>query len=113
MFLAEFPLRWMGCTIEGGRRLFLGGLPLRWAARLREGGVCFWGGSRCAGLLDWGGGRRLFLRELPLRGLRARGCSVEGEREVFLAEFPLRWAARLKGGGGCFWEGSPCAGLLD
>ena len=47
------------------------------------------------------------------RAPAARGCSVEGEREVFLAEFPLRWAARLKGGGGCFREGSPCAGLLD
>ena len=80
----------LGCSIEGGRRLFLGGLPLRWAARLREGGVCFWGGSRCAGLLDWGGGRRLFLRELPLRG-----------------------AALLRERGRCFWQSSRCAGLHD
>ena len=34
------------CSIEGGRRLFLGELPLRGAARLREaGGGCFWRGG--------------------------------------------------------------------
>ena len=41
-----------GCSIEERRRLFLGNLPLRGAALLMEGGACFWGSSRCAGLLD-------------------------------------------------------------
>ena len=61
-----------GCSIEGGRKLFLGGspaargcsirdrdmrllwdLPLRGAARLEtKGRGCFVGRCRCAGLLD-------------------------------------------------------------
>ena len=40
-----------GCSVDGGRRLFLGELPLRGAAGLMEEGACFWGSSRCAGLL--------------------------------------------------------------
>ena len=36
---------------ELSRRLLWGELPLRGAARLREGGACFWGSCRCAGLL--------------------------------------------------------------
>ena len=41
-----------GCSVEGGRRLFLGELPLRGAARWREEGGSFLGSSRCAGLLN-------------------------------------------------------------
>ena len=70
MFLRELPLRgaaglmetrgcfWnsggapaaRGCSMAGGRSLFLGKLPLRagLAARWREGKACFWEGSRCA-----------------------------------------------------------------
>ena len=43
-----------GCSIEGGRRLFLGELPLRGAARHSEGL------------------RKLFLRDLPLHGAARR-----------------------------------------
>ena len=35
----------------GVRGLFWGELPLRGAAQWRGGGGCFWGTSRCAGLL--------------------------------------------------------------
>ena len=62
IFLGRAPAA-RGCSIErerggwgGGeseRRLLLGELPLRGAARFREGKeACFWGSSRCAGLLD-------------------------------------------------------------
>ena len=45
------------------------------------------------------------------RAPAARGCSVEGEREVFLAEFPLRWAARtIEGGRRLFSGGLPLRG---
>ena len=39
-----------GCTIEGGRRLYLGRLPLHGASGLMEGRGSFWGCSHCAGL---------------------------------------------------------------
>ena len=119
-----------GCSMAGGRSLFLGKLPLRagLAARWREGKACFWEGSRCAGLLDGGreklvsgeapaargcsmaGGKSLFLGKLPLRG--AEGL-MEGGRSLFLREFPLRGAAGLMEGGACFLGSSRCAGLLD
>ena len=74
--------------MERGRRLFLGELPLRGAARLRGEGGCFWGTSRCAGLLD-GGGEEATFGGPPA----AQGCSIEGA-------------------GGCFWGTSRCAGLM-
>ena len=95
-----------GCSIEGGRSLFLGELPLRGAARLKEGEGSFWGrGSRCAGLQGgtcfvWG-------------AAAARGCSIEGGRSLFLGELPLRGAAQLREGEGSFWGSCRCAGLLD
>ena len=42
-----------GCWITGMRRLLLGELPIRGAAGLQTWGGCYWGSSRCAGLLDW------------------------------------------------------------
>ena len=97
-----------GCSIGGGRKLFLAELPLRGAAQQREGGSSFWGSSRCAWLLDWG-------REEALSGgaAAARGCSIEGLRRLFLGELSLRGAARLREGGGSFWWSCRCAGLLD
>ena len=98
--------------MEGGRRLFLGELPLRGATRWREGGGCFWGSSRCAGLLD-GGREEAVSRGAPA----ARGCSMEGGRKLFLGELPLRGAARWREGRAqeLSW-GAPspgCAGLHD
>ena len=67
----------------------MGELPLRGAARLKEGGGCFGGSSRCAGLLD---------RERKEAALgvapAARGCSIEGGRRLIRGELPLRGAAR-------------------
>ena len=173
-----------GCSIEGGRKLFLGGspaawvcwnrerdmrllgdLPLRGAARLEtKGRGCFWGiGAPAARGCSIEGGRKLFLGgspaarvcwirerdmrllgDLPLRGAArletkgrgcfwgigapaARGCSIEGGRKLFLGgspaargcwirerDMPLRGAARLETKGrGCFWGSCRCAGLLD
>ena len=119
-----------GCSMEGGRRLLLGDLPLRGAAPLRGEGGCFWGTSRCAGLLNGGAGKEAAFGGAPA----ARGCSTEGGRRLFwggapaargcsmagrggrllLGELiPLRGAARLREGGGCFWGSSHCAGLLN
>ena len=43
----------------------------------------------------------------------ARGCSIDGGREVLLGGLPLRGAARLMKGRWHFWGISRCAGLLD
>ena len=98
----------IGCSIEGKRSLFLGELPLRKAAGLMEEGACFWGSSRCAGLLGRG-------KEEHVSGgaPAAQGCWIDGGRSLFLGELPLRGAARLMEGGGYFWGSSRCAGLLD
>ena len=48
--------------------MFLEELALLGAARLREGGGCFGGSSRCAGLPLIERGRRLLWGELSLRG---------------------------------------------
>ena len=100
-----------GCSMEGGRRLLLGDLPLRGAAPLRGEGGCFWGTSRCAGLLNGGAGKEAAFGGAPA----ARGCSMAGRGgRLLLGELiPLRGAARLREGGGCFWGSSRCAGLLD
>ena len=97
-----------GCSIDGEKRLFLGELPLRGAAVLMEKRGCFWGSSRCSGLLDRG-------REEAVSGEApaARGCSIDGEKRLFLGELPLRGAAVLMERRGCFWGSSRCAGLLD
>ena len=119
-----------GCLIEGERRLLWGELPLRGAARWIEGGGCFGGSSRCAGLLDRG-------REEPVSGgaAAARGCSIEGgrrllggscrcaglldrygeKRRLLLGELPLRGAAQLREGGGCFyiWGELPLRGAAQ
>ena len=67
----------------------------------------------------------MFWGELPMRGAilhdrgrggagvsggapAARGCKIEGGRELFLGELPLRGAARLVEGKACFW-GAPAA----
>ena len=85
-----------------------GGLPLRGAARWREGGGCFGGSSRCAGLLDRG------REEAALGGApAARGCSMERGRRLIWGELPLRGAARWRERGGCFGGSSRCVGLLD
>ena len=51
----------------------------------------------------------------------ARGCSMEGEKRLFLGELPLRGAARWRGGGGeeaasgekhAFLGSCRCAGLM-
>ena len=78
-----------GCPMEGGRRLLLGGFPLRGAARLRGEGGCFWGGFRCAGLLDGGG------KEAASGGGGGGG------------------AARLREGRRLLLGSSRCVGLLD
>ena len=97
-----------GCSMEGERRLLLGELPLRGAVRWRGGGGCVWGSSRCAGLFD-GGGKEAASGGAPA----ARGCLMEGERRLRLGELPLRGAVRWRGGGGCYWGSSRCAGLFD
>ena len=43
----------------------------------------------------------------------ARGCSIGERKKLLLGELPLRGAAGLQTGGGCFWWSSRCAGLLD
>ena len=128
-----------GCSIEGGRRLLLGELPLRGAARLRgvRKEAVLGGSSRCAGLLNGRAGEEAAFGGAPA----ARGCSIEGgseggcfgggapaargcsmagrgrrllQGELIPGELiPLRGAARLREGGGCFWGISRCAGLLD
>ena len=57
-----------GCPIEERKLMFLEELALLGAARLREGGGCFGGSSRCAGLPLIERGRRLLWGELSLRG---------------------------------------------
>ena len=72
-----------------------------------EGGGCFWGISRCTGLID------IRTEEDVSEGApTARGCSVDGGRRLLLGDLPLRGADRRKDGGGCFWEIFRCAGLL-
>ena len=94
--------------MERGRRLLWGELPLRGAVRWREGGGCFGGSSRCAGLLD------REREEAALGGApAARGCLIEGGRRMLWGELPLGGAARWREGGGCFGGSSRCAGLLD
>ena len=88
--------------------MLLGDLPLRGAAVLREGKGCFWGISRCAGLLDW---RK---EEEPSGGSSAaRGCWIGERKMMILGDLPLRGAAVLREGKGCFWGISRCVGLLD
>ena len=79
--------------------LLLGDLPLRGAAQLEtKERCCFWGSSRCAGLLDY---RE---RDTASGGASAaRGCSMEGEGRLFLGEIQLR-----EGGGACN-RGPPAA----
>ena len=99
------------CSIVEKGGSFLGELLLRRAARLREGEGLFGGSSRCVGLLNveggWGG-RRIFLGRPRCAGLldggrkealswgahSARGCTLEGWRELFLGYLPLHGAAR-------------------
>ena len=38
---------------------------------------------------------------------------MEGGRRLLLGELQLRGAVRWRGGGGCFWGSSRCAGLFD
>ena len=67
-----------GCSIEGGRKLFLGELPLRGAARLEKGRCGFWGSPAARGCSIRDDGNRLLLGDLPLRGtarLREGGSS--------------------------------------
>ena len=79
-----------GCSIEGGRKLFLGELPLRRADGSEKGRSGFWGSPA------------------------ARGCSIRDERKrLFLGELPLHGAAGLENGRSGFWWISRCAGLLD
>ena len=87
-----------------------------------EGGGCFGGISRCAGLIDIGTEEDISEGAPASRGLlvgraaevasgrspAARGCSMEGQRRLLLGDLPLRGADRRKDGGGCFW-GSPAA----
>ena len=70
---------------------------MRGAARLKGGRRLVWGSSYCAGLLDCG-------REEAASGGAAavRGCTIEGEKRLLLEELPLRGAASLREGGGCF-----------
>ena len=96
-----------GCSIGEMQRLLLGELPLRGAARLEKCSGCFWGSSRCAGLLDWRNAAAAFGGALA-----ARGCSIGEMQRLLLGELPLRGAAGLQKGGGCFWGSSRCAGLL-
>ena len=69
----------------------MGELPLRGASRWRGGGGgegCYWGSSRCVGLLDRG-------REEAASGgaPAARGYSMDGEKRLMLlGELPLRGA---------------------
>ena len=95
LLLGELPLRGAasggapaarGCSIEEGRRLLLGELALRGAVRWRGKGGCFWGSSRCAGLLLDGGGKEALSRGVTA----ARGCPIAGGRRRLL----------LGGGGG-------------
>ena len=114
-----------GCSMEGGRRLLLGDLPLRGAAPLRGEGGCFWGTSRCAGLLNGGAGKEAAFGGAPAargcsmagrgRGAAfggahpaARGCSIEGGRRLLLGELPLCGAARWRGEKAAF-GGAPAA----
>ena len=83
-----------GCSVEGGRRLFLGssrcagGLPVRGRKEALSGGRS----SCCAGLLGRG-------REETLSGgaPAARGCSVEGGRRLYSF-----WNS--SGGGSSRWD---------
>ena len=126
-----------GCSLGVRKRLLLRDLPLRRAALLGKGRSCFLGSSRCAGLLDYriqtrGGCFRGSSRCAGLLDWRnaeaafggapaARGCWITdrrrleaGERKKLLwGELPLRGAAGLQTGGGCFGGSSRCAGLLD
>ena len=88
--------------------MILGDLPLRGAAVLREGKGCFWGISRCVGLLDW-------RKEDDASGgsPAARGCCVERRQRLLLGDLPLRGAAGLEKGRGTIWGIFRCAGLLD
>ena len=110
LLFGELPLRGAaGLQNTAKRRLLLGELPLRGAARLEKCRGCFWGSSRCAGLLDW---RK---EEAALGGdPAARGCSIGVRKRLpYLGELSLRGAAGLQTGGSCFAGSSRCAGLLD
>ena len=85
-----------GCSMEGGRRLLLGDLPLRGAAPLRGEGGCFWGTSRCAGLLNGGAGKEAAFGGAPA----ARGCSTEGGRRLFWGGAPAARGCSMAGRGG-------------
>ena len=103
-----------GCSMEGGRRLLLGDLPLRGAAPLRGEGGCFWGTSRCAGLLNGGAGKEAAFGGAPaargcsMAGRGGGGCSIEGGRRLLLGELPLCGAARWRGEKAAF-GGAPAA----
>ena len=122
--LRELPLRGLLDYRNKDAASYLGDLPLRGAAQLEmKGRGCFWGSSRCAGLLDY---RE---RDTASGGASAaRGCSMEGEGRLFLGEIQLRegggafnrardhllrGAAGLEKGRCGFWGSSRCAGLLD
>ena len=77
--------------------LLLGELPLRGAARLQKGRCCFWGISRCAGLLD-------YRKEDAASGgsPAARGCWIRERDMLFLGDLPLRGAAGIEKGRCCF-----------
>ena len=99
-----------GCWITERKMRLLGDLPLRGAAQLEtKGRGCFWGSSRCAGLLDY---RK---KDAASGGSpAARGCSIRDERKrLLLGELPLRGAAGLQKERCGFWGISRCAGLLD
>ena len=87
----------LGCWIRERDMLFLGDLPLRGAAGIEKGRCCFWGISRCAGLLD-------YRKEVAVsRGSpAARGCSIREKEMLLLEELPLRGAAGLEKGICCF-----------
>ena len=70
----------------------MGGAPAARGCSIERGRRLLWGSSRCAGLLD---------RE------------KEDARLLWGELRPLRGAAQLKEGGGCFGGSSRCAGLPD
>ena len=106
-----------GCSIKG-RGCFMArgssAAALRGAAGMGEEGGYFWGELPLRGLLDWG-------REDAAFGgaPAARSCWDGGGRRLLFGGggggggLPMRGAARLREGGGCFGGSSRCVGLLD
>ena len=89
------------------QRLLFGDLPVCGAAGLEKCRGCFWGSSRCAGLLDYRHEEAAFGGAFA-----ARGCSLGVRKRLLLRDLPLRGAARLGKCRGCFLGSSRCAGLL-